>query len=78
MGLDHAFELYSGQQWAQALQLLDVMGRRAVAPNVVSYNSAITACGTGQQWAQALQLLDVMGRYPLNGVGGSREAHTIQ
>ena len=37
--------------------MLQEMWRYQLEPNVISYNSAISACEKGQQWEQALSLL---------------------
>ena len=44
----------------RALELLTEMGRRGVAPNVITYSAAVSACEKGSLWRQALQLLDEM------------------
>ena len=43
-----------------ALSLLDEMRVAAVAPNVISYSAAISACEKGGRWEQAVSLLDEM------------------
>jgi len=43
--------------WEQALDLLDEMRQRGIAPNVITYNSAITAAGKGKQSATAVALI---------------------
>ena len=55
----------TGQQWEQALSLLQEMGRSQLQPDVVSYSAAISACEKGQQWEQALGLLQEMWRSQL-------------
>uniref|UniRef100_A0A7S2H285 RRM domain-containing protein n=1 Tax=Octactis speculum TaxID=3111310 RepID=A0A7S2H285_9STRA len=46
------------RQWEQALQLLDLMDQRGVAPNVISFSAAMSACDKAEQWKIALHLLD--------------------
>ena len=40
-------------QWERALALLDEMRSDGVAPNVISFNSAITACERAGRWEPA-------------------------
>lgn len=56
-------------RWQDALTLLDAMRRRGPTPNVVTYNSTISACGKGQQWQQALGLLKDARRAKLRCLG---------
>merc|ERR1712064_81927 len=44
----------------QALQLLDEMQGRGIAPNAITYNTAISACEKAQQTTRVLQLFDEM------------------
>ena len=41
-----------------ALALLKEMRASGVAPNVITYNAAISACEKGGQWERALSLLE--------------------
>ena len=45
------------------LALLESMHRRGLAPNVISYSAAISACEKGGQWQRALSLLRSMVRH---------------
>lgn len=45
--------------WPRAVQLIVAMGARAVQPDTIVYNSAISACARGS-WPQALQLLEML------------------
>ena len=47
-------------QASHALDLLSMMTVEGVAPNAVTYNAAISACGKGRRWAQAIELLREM------------------
>lgn len=46
--------------WVQALELLDEMESKGIAPSEVTYSVTISACGNGGQWEKALELLDIM------------------
>ena len=52
-------------RWEQGLELLEKMKSRRVAPNVVTYNSCISACAKSFQWQQALNLLEDMNNVPI-------------
>ena len=47
-------------QWEKALDLLQEMTSNGIKPNVISYNTAISACEKGNQWEKALDLLQEM------------------
>jgi len=47
-------------KWSEAVELFQSMGRRGVAPTVITYNTAIRALGLGRQVDKALGLLDDM------------------
>ena len=49
-----------GEQWEQAVVLLDKMRATGMAANVMSIITAISACEKGRQWEQALPLLHRM------------------
>ncbi|CAL1156859.1 unnamed protein product, partial [Cladocopium goreaui] len=49
-----------GAQWCQALGRLDCFGYRA-APDVVSFNCGISACGQAGRWEYSLDLLQQLG-----------------
>ena len=42
----------------EAVALLETMRRRALTPNVISYNAAASACEKGGQWQRALEFLE--------------------
>ena len=44
------------RDWRHALSLLDEMRDHGVAPDVISFSSAISACGKNGQWERALSL----------------------
>ncbi|CAJ1402405.1 unnamed protein product [Effrenium voratum] len=46
----------AGQRWAEAGQLLRQLGRHQLQPDVVLYNTTISACGS--HWQEALVLLE--------------------
>jgi len=43
--------------WHRALELLEEMQARGVAPDVISFNAAMSACEKEGRWREALQLL---------------------
>ncbi|CAE7384823.1 EMB2654 [Symbiodinium sp. CCMP2592] len=45
-----------GGQWQLALSVLDRMPKAKIAPNAISYTSAMGACEKGGQWLWALEL----------------------
>ena len=47
-------------QWERALSLLVAMRRAEIAPNVISFNTAIKACEKAGEWERALALLGEM------------------
>ena len=47
-------------QWLMALSILTTMENALLSPNVISYNSAISACAKGGHWLQALAVLQRM------------------
>eukprot|EP00933_Yihiella_yeosuensis_P059740 TRINITY_DN6135_c0_g1_i13.p1 TRINITY_DN6135_c0_g1~~TRINITY_DN6135_c0_g1_i13.p1 ORF type:complete len:232 (+),score=26.21 TRINITY_DN6135_c0_g1_i13:167-862(+) len=53
----HISACEKGGQWLSAQNLLSLMLRSKVVPNVISYSAAIRACETGCQWQLALILL---------------------
>ena len=54
-----------GVLWERAIELLRRMHRCGVAPDVVSYNSTISACEKAGQWERALELLSEMQEHGL-------------
>ena len=50
--------LVAGAQWQEALLLLEEMQGRGPRPDVISYNTAISAAGRAGRWEVALRLLD--------------------
>ena len=54
--------LDKGREWDRALGLLEDMPRYGVAPDVVTFSTAISACARGGLWERALALLDDMAR----------------
>jgi pentatricopeptide repeat protein len=46
--------------WRKALELLQEMEARGIAPSEVTYSVTITACGNGGEWQKALDLLQLM------------------
>ena len=53
-----------GGQWEKALELLREMPAAGVEPDVVCYNSAITACAKSRRAEEALALLKEMSSTP--------------
>ena len=45
-----------GQQWEQALGLLQESGCCQLAPCAISYSTSISACEKGRQWEHAINL----------------------
>ncbi|CAN0038447.1 unnamed protein product, partial [Choristocarpus tenellus] len=56
---------YGDTPWKAAVFILKEMKAGGTVPNVITYNSCITACGRGKQWKTALSLL---GEMKANGV----------
>ena len=48
------------QLWRKAMNLLDQMKKEGVAPDAISYSSAIIACGSAGRWKEALELIKIM------------------
>jgi len=48
------------QLWRKGLELIEQMNGYRVLPDVYSYSSAISACGSGGQWEEALKLIKIM------------------
>jgi pentatricopeptide repeat protein len=44
-------------RWETALDLLESMTASGLTPNLVTYNSVISACGLGQQWQLAAEMV---------------------
>ncbi|CAM9780566.1 unnamed protein product, partial [Hapterophycus canaliculatus] len=59
------------QQQLQAVDETQQRRRRPAAPDVVSVNAAIAACGRAGQWERALDLLDRMTARAMGGPTGS-------
>ena len=38
-----------GEQWQEALRLLDEMKKNKIAPNTITYSALISACEKGEQ-----------------------------
>ncbi|CAN0047020.1 unnamed protein product, partial [Choristocarpus tenellus] len=51
---------YGDTPWKAALFILKEMKANSILPNVITYNSCITACGRGKQWKTAISLLEEM------------------
>lgn len=49
-----------GGNHTKAAELLGEMTNRGMAPNTISYNSVIYACGRRGEWQLALDLLELM------------------
>ena len=47
-------------RWQRSLSLLAEMQDQGLSPNVITYSSAISACGQSYQWQMAVQLFDDM------------------
>ncbi|CAE7838544.1 EMB2654 [Symbiodinium sp. CCMP2592] len=54
-----------GQQWVQALAVLDALMAVGVPADTVSFSGAISACEKCRQWERALALLGQLQRYHL-------------
>ncbi|OLP73897.1 Pentatricopeptide repeat-containing protein, chloroplastic [Symbiodinium microadriaticum] len=54
-----------GGQWQLALSVLDRMPKAKIAPNAISYTSAMGACEKGGQWHWALELFTQLSRSKL-------------
>jgi len=50
----------AGQQWSQALYLLEHMQQQGLRPDVQTYRAAVSTCSQDQQWVHSLKLLDQM------------------
>jgi pentatricopeptide repeat protein len=44
-------------RWETALDLLESMTASGLTPDLVTYNSVISACGLGQQWQLAAEMV---------------------
>ena len=44
-------------RWETALELLESMTASGLTPDLVTYNSVISACGLGQQWQLAAEMV---------------------
>merc|ERR1712007_260668 len=49
-------------QWELSVDLLDVMDSQNLSPDIITYNSVLSACGQFNLWVRSLQLLSDMGR----------------
>ena len=47
-----------GEQWQEALRLLDEMKKNNIAPDTITYSALISACEKGGEVQQGLNLLD--------------------
>lgn len=45
-----------GQEWQEAVGILDAMIQMTVTPNLVTYNTTISCCENAGAWEKALQL----------------------